>query len=94
MKTDNKFIAAQCDQAGEVCELETPVQPIPSAHKLVPIEPRHGGAPKEFWELLHEWADCQDNERLDEITHRFNELFLLAVAPQPPNPGHQTTTNQ
>jgi hypothetical protein len=39
-------------------------------------------APKEFWDLLHEWSETQNDERTEWIEHRFNELFALATAPK------------
>ncbi len=34
--------------------------------------------PREFWDLLHEWAESPSEERRDAIEHRFGELFALA----------------
>ena len=46
MKTDNKFIAAQCDQAGEVCELVAPQLAAKTvyqaAHELIAHIGYHG----------------------------------------------------
>jgi hypothetical protein len=39
-------------------------------------------APKEFWDLLHEWSETQNDERTEWIEHRFNELFALATTPK------------
>lgn len=45
-----------------------------------PTAPQDGGAPREFWNLLHEWADGPNEERREWIEHRFGELFQLARA--------------
>lgn len=45
----------------------------------VPV-PAQTEPPREFWTLLHEWADTTDEERRDAIEHRFGELFALAAA--------------
>ena len=41
--------------------------------------PTRSAVPDEFWNLLHEWADSRDPERIDWIEHRFGELFALAA---------------
>jgi len=87
MQTENSFIAQQCDQAGEVCELVSDLRPDPNAIP-VPVLCQYRMAPnwngdKRYWST---WEKCSaesaDNyERLTPYNDWHYEVRRLYAAP-------------